>query len=435
MELSVHSHPPASLINGRATQFVASAKLHARRNAGVCIIFVAFVALVFKLAIAYNTIGTNDAVSFYIFAHSLSTHGLQWTYTQGAEWLPVGPIFNHPPLTAYYLQLIGWLSQTNIFQQYGVTFPFLLRLPGIVADFIVVLVLVRLSQRHAEYRLPAWALVLFACSPVSSMVSGFHGNTDSVMVMFLFLAAVCCSRSRLLLCGLFLGLSCQIKVISLLFLPIFLFVWLNRGSMIRFLGAFALTFLVLSWEPITKFPLLFVKNVLLYGSFWGNWGITYLLRLTGVPAFSRVNFMNLTTAQVVAATVLKIAIVAAVLAIAWRRRALEPIASLKSVGYAWIIFFALSPGVCPQYMVWLAPFALFVSPTFYAALTAACSVFLFSFYNTTAHGLPWYLAISKNHDSELPTILALLPWAIVLVGAVFFRKEVAAIEPSSAAPV
>jgi len=44
------------------------------------------------------------------------------------------------------------------------------------------------------------------------MISGFHGNTDSVMTMFLTLAAYFCWRERPWWCGLCFALSCQIKV-------------------------------------------------------------------------------------------------------------------------------------------------------------------------------------------------------------------------------
>ena len=70
---------------------------------------------------------------------SLVNHGLEWTY-QNAIW------FNHPPLTAYYLRAIYSLHHLPFLEASGITFPFLLRLPGIVADFVVVLLLLQ-NQR------------------------------------------------------------------------------------------------------------------------------------------------------------------------------------------------------------------------------------------------------------------------------------------------
>src|SRR6185295_10451006 len=166
---------------------IAASGLTARERLNrykACVIAAALVAFVAKLAIAYTTIGTNDAVTFYAFARSLSEHGLKWTYERGVVWLPNGPIFNHPPLTGWFLQLIRFLSYQQVFESNGLSFSFLLRFPGIVADFVVVCVLLRLSLRDPKLRDRATAIVVLALSPVSLMVSGFHGNTDSVMVMF-----------------------------------------------------------------------------------------------------------------------------------------------------------------------------------------------------------------------------------------------------------
>src|SRR5215472_14533005 len=77
------------------------------------LISIALLALCLKLAIAYTTLGTNDAVTFYTFARSLSEHGLKWTYERGVAWLPSGPIFNHPPMTAWFLKFIRFLSHLS----------------------------------------------------------------------------------------------------------------------------------------------------------------------------------------------------------------------------------------------------------------------------------------------------------------------------------
>src|SRR5438477_4109848 len=121
----------------------AQANERLTRNSGhaslLWITSAAVIALLFKLAIAYSTLGTNDAVSFYAFARSLSDHGLKWTYERGVAWLPNGPIFNHPPLTAYFLRFIYRLAHQGFFLDIGLNFPLLLRLPGITADCVVAL--------------------------------------------------------------------------------------------------------------------------------------------------------------------------------------------------------------------------------------------------------------------------------------------------------
>lgn len=396
-----------------------------------CIKALALVAAGLKIVIALNTFGTNDVAAFYAFARSLADHGLEWTYQNGVVWFSGFPIFNHPPLTAYYLQFISYLSHQEIFRSCGLTFPFLLRLPGIVADFIVVLVLVRLSETSARFRIPIWTLALFAVSPVSLMVSGFHGNTDPVMVMFLVLATYMCWRERPVLCGIFLALSCQVKVIPLLLLPIIFFFWMARRAAMRFTIPFVLLCVTMWAQPLFKFPTLFLKNVLSYGSFWGGWGISYWLRLTHWQQFDT-GFFNLPSAAAATALFLKLSIVAAVLVIGWRRRYLPGRAVIDSIACAWMFFFVFSPGISVQYMVWLAPFVLILSPTLYAWLTVTSSIFLFFFYNSLAGGLPWYLAISRNKPDELNLWMpwSLWPWATLIFGMVLLWKKSAAADPS-----
>jgi hypothetical protein len=374
-----------------------------------CIVALALVALTLKLAIAYNTIGTNDAVFFYGFAKVLSQHDLEWTY-QHSQY------FNHPPLTAYYLRGIYALTEQRWCQDIGVHFPFLLRLPGIIADFLVVLVLLRMTKM--DLHIPTWALALFALSPVSLMVSGFHGNTDPVMVLPLVCAAWMSLRSRPMLAGLFFALSCQIKIAPLLLLPAFVFFWLSQGKSREFLIPVAITTAILWLEPRVNFPMLFAKNVLAYGSYWGMWGITYCLRLTGLSEFSRVSFFDLELGQTLVITVLKIIIVIAALIMAWQRRHARGLAFVETLAWTWLMFFILAPGVCPQYLVWLAPFILLASPSLYTALAISSSIFLFAFYNITSGGLPWSVALAMDESSQHWIVWSLLPWSVLIAGAV-----------------
>src|SRR5437762_2584961 len=195
----------------RASKLLESMSMSPTRDLRTTfVVALALVAMTLKLALAYNTIGTNDAVFFYGFAKVLNEHGLEWTYAHSRY-------FNHPPLTAYFLRGVFVLTEQRWCQDLGIHFPFLLRLPGIMADFLVVLILLQTSKR--EIRIPSWALALFAVSPVSLMVSGFHGNTDPVMVLFLICAVWMCLRRQSMLAGLFFALSCQIKIVPLLLLP------------------------------------------------------------------------------------------------------------------------------------------------------------------------------------------------------------------------
>lgn len=385
------------------------------------IVALALVAMTLKLAIAYNTIGTNDAVFFYGFAKVLNEHGLEWTYAHSRY-------FNHPPLTACYLRGIFLLTERRWCQDLGIHFPFLLRLPGIIADFLVVLILLQFrkidppsqSSGVAGIRIPTWALALFALSPVSLMVSGFHGNTDPVMVLLLVCAVWMCLRNQAALCGLFFALGCQIKIVPLLLLPAFVFFWLSQHRSRPFLVTGGVTTVILWAQPLLNFPVLFAKNVLAYGSYWGLWGITYLLRLTRLPEFGKVSFVDLEPAQNVIVTVLKVIIVSGAIWLAWKSRQARGRVFVESLAWTWLIFFVFAPGVCPQYLIWFAPFILILSPTFYAAILVASSIFLFTFYNITSGGLPWKVALAMDEGMQHWTVWSLFPWLVIVAGAIAF---------------
>lgn len=375
------------------------------------IIVVAALAAALKILIALATFGTNDVVAFYEFAKAIETHGLTWTYEHSI-------LFNHPPLVGYLLRGLIWLTRQPALEQLGISFPFLLRLPGIIADFLVVLLLVVLGRQYPQLRPPAWALLLFAASPVSLMITGFHGNTDPILVLFLLLASIMAVRRHALLCGVFLALSCQVKIVPLLLLPIFFFYWIEQRRARWFLQAFAATSILCCLELLLRSPASLARNVLGYGSFWGIWGVTYCLRMTGVNDFSRASFLNLAPIQQLIMTILKLAIVLAILVLGWRRRKLSPPALFSSIGYAWLIFFVFSPAIAAQYLVWLAPFVLLLSPKFYAVLVAGSSIFLFALYTLSSGGFPWYFAHASNKLNLISAHWAVLPWLILLGGLI-----------------
>jgi hypothetical protein len=389
------------------------------RQQNVLIIGAALVAFMLKLGIAFNTFGTNDVAAFYMFGGSLREHGLEWTYRNGVIFFSNFPVFNHPPVTAYYLELIANLSKNPLLKDYGVTFPFLLRFPGIIADLVSVFVLMRIRDAVPNRQIPTWAILLFALSPVSIMVSGFHGNTDPVMVMFLVVSAYMCLCHRPMLGGIFFALSCQIKIVPLVFLPIPFFFWLKRGTAMRFIVPFTLLNIALWIQPLTEFPALFLRNVFSYNSYWGGWGISYWLKLTHWSQFNG-GFFNLPAAATIVSWTLKVGIICAVILIAWRRRQLSEELLLDSFAYAWIVFFVFAPSICAQYMVWLAPFILCLSPKFYGWLTVATALALFFLYNDLAGGLPWYIGIARNNSASSTAAWMIWPWAALLIGMIFF---------------
>ncbi len=352
----------------------------------------AFIALAAKLWIASTTLGTTDAFLFGVFGQVIEKRGLGYAYEHVR-------LFNHTPLIGEWAAWLFRASDGKV-QDYALS----LRVPGIVADFLSVLILLRLRQKTG--RPPVWALVLFALSPVSLMVSGYHGNVDPVLAVMLLVAAWMCVEEKPLLCGIALGLACQVKVAPLLVAPVFAAYWWPRKKFIVF-GAAASLLTLAGWAPaLLLAPEAFLRNVLGYSGYWGIWGWSYCLRASGNGMFQTVGMIDLHSAQTLAMAATKYFIIGAALWLSWRRRRDDVFFTLAGV---WAVFFVFAAGIAPQYFVWLAPFILMTSPRWYAALTAASAVYLFAFYNVISGGLPWSRGISQNHHIPLWG-----PWNLVL---------------------
>lgn len=374
------------------------------------VLIAAVVALLAKLVCAALTSGTNDADAFYNFGRFTWEHGLIAQYRATSE-------FNHTPLTGTFCALAYGVG-------HGAGFNFLLRLPGIVADFAVVLLLLR--RRETTGTPPMWVLLLLALSPVSFMVSGFHGNVDPVLAWLLVLAALECERGRAARCGLWLGLACQVKIIPLLVAPVLFFHWYARREARPFFLTAAAVILAGWAVPLLAIPQTFLRNVLGYSSNWGSWGVTYWLHQTALPAFAPTGFSGLTGTELAVMSALKLVIVVATLALAWRRRGLPAAEVWSTLALAWLLFFVFAPGIGAQYFVWLAPFLAIHSARGFAAFTAAASVFLFVFYNTISGGLPWWRALSTAELLPRWVAWSNLPWLTLVVILIASRPSLIA---------
>jgi hypothetical protein len=222
------------------------------------------------------------------------------------------------------------------------------------------------------------------------MVSGYHGNFDSIIAMFLFLAAYQCFRGRVDLCALFYALAVHVKIAPLILSPVFFFYWLHRGKGLRF---FVITnsLLFAVWIiPLLEYPKIFLHNVFGYGSYWGIWGITYWLCRLPNPQLHLISFYDLHPLQNHIMTGLKIVVVTGILIVAWRRRT-QPAADsiFATLSYSWAVFFVFSPGVLLHYLAWPSCIMLLHARRWWLFTLATNSFFLLWCYTVINHGFPW----------------------------------------------
>jgi hypothetical protein len=318
------------------------------------------IAAALKIYCAATTFGSCDVTIHCRFGQIVDSMGLDYMYRLDRN-------FNHPPVTGEFFGLIyhiaTWITPSAT-QAVPHSFPFLLRLPSIIADALALLILWRLHQKTGNP--PVWSLALFALSPVAFMVSGFHGNVDPIMVC-LFAAVF--------------GLSC-------------LAVWS---------------------EALVGSPFYFFRNVLGYSSYAGGWGITYWCVFFLRALHFDVTLQSLNRLLPLL-TVLKLVVVALAITLSWLRRKQSGSGFLGTIALCWICFAIFAPGFIPYYLVWMAPFVLLYSSPWYVILTVASSIYLFAYYNMMSHGIPWYASDPSVRPAwnDWGTI----PWFVVVAIAI-----------------
>ena len=124
------------------------------------------------------------------------------------------PPFMHPPFLLHMLRALEWLVQTT-----GMTFAFWLRVPGIFADSICLWVVWKLLGSRVQEPSIRWALLMLAGAPALILVSGFHGNTDTVMAMFVVLTVYLIEKGRDGQAGAAFALSMSFKLIPVIAIP------------------------------------------------------------------------------------------------------------------------------------------------------------------------------------------------------------------------
>jgi hypothetical protein len=152
-------------------------------------------AFLLKLLLAASTAGSNDARTWEYDLTALRTVGFTELYRSGVQFdSPTGRLsqrqaFIHPPAVLHRLRILG-----N---------GFWLRAICALADAGTLVLLWSMFRS----RVP---LLIVALSPVSILISGFHGNTDPIMMFFLVAAVFFAERTNASFAGLAFGLACSV---------------------------------------------------------------------------------------------------------------------------------------------------------------------------------------------------------------------------------
>lgn len=368
------------------------------------------VASAVKLYLALTTAGTLDAASFADHLSKIEQYGGLGAYhVRGVFDNP----FNSPPFMIHALRALGWLSRAT-----PLPFAFWLRLPCVAADAVSLALGWRLLARLQPGRDLTRPLLCVALSPVAVILSGFHGNTDPLMICLVVCAVWLVERGgrgRLagLWAGAVFGLALSVKVAPLVYAPAFLCYLPTWPRRLKFGAAAAGLWLALASPYVWQEPLTVARAVFGYGSLYGYWGWTYWLAHWQAATLTYAHAPHdVTGPHATYAAVGKWLLLGAVWALAyWLNRGGRRVPLFLQCGLVTALFLALTPGFGPQYLAWLVPWlgALALGPALVFQLLGG--VYLFVSYSCFI-----YRAAPPGYCTDLSEPLTMnLCWAAVLL--------------------
>lgn len=213
------------------------------RRASAVVIAVSAVAFVSKMILAAQSRGPADVRFFDAFAHAIAQVGPLRIYEHP---MPRLPVYNHPPLA-------GWmLLGMDELEQMGIPFGTLIRTPACLADFVSALLIFEIVRRRRSTGMALACSIGCALSPVLFATSGYHGNTDSVAIMFAIAAAyLLVDRRSPLGAGIAAALAISVKFIPIVAIPALIVTAARAGrpALIRFCAGMGALLLVI-WGPV-----------------------------------------------------------------------------------------------------------------------------------------------------------------------------------------
>ena len=345
------------------------------------ILIAAILSFAGKVAIASRTFGSTDALFWEANLQQLREAGPVALYESGTilrrdDGTPYHTeIFNHPPFILRLLSLGGWLSDHT-----GKPLRFWLRVMCALADLASTMLILAII-RGTQLAISPVAMFLVAASPISLLISGFHGNTDPIMMALLVLTVYLMHRGPPWLAGAALGLAAGIKIVPMLFAPA-LALSLPGGKRAVFLAGAIGVFFVGSLPILVEHPGLIWSHVFGYSPQTGIWGISRLVTAFATQAQARV-YAHLAKGVLL--------LVVGTVSVWLNVRRLQPPIILQC-GLLAFVLISLAPGFGVQYLAWLVPWACLLSWRQALAFHGTGGLFLTWFYTRAAHGFPWYLA-------------------------------------------
>jgi hypothetical protein len=410
------------------TQPALSARLSGYARLRAClrrvpiILVLAVAAFALKTAMAYLTYGTNDVTTWQLDLTKSKTRGAAALYREGVPFsydagrLSPVQVFSHPPSMIHLLRFWGLLAALT-----QLPLQFWMRFTCALADAGSLIVVWQMGREVPALRFQPAVLMLIAACPVSILISGFHGNTDPIMVFFLLVSIYLIETKRSSACaGSLMGLALAVKVVPVIFIPAAILYLPNLKSRLQFTLSAGAVFIFAGLPYIVTDSFLILHTISHYNSASGIW--PQAAALAGIDQELHKKIL-----------IASIGLVSA--AMNWSRARLPLFAQ---IGFLTALFLFFAPGFGVQYLAWTVPWFGYLGLAAGVGYYLLAGTALFVIYTYWSGGFPWYVATAFPM-SPRGTLLLSLCWrmtgVVMLLYMLVWLKQRAALSKGKSASI
>jgi len=322
----------------------------------------------------------------------------------------------HPylPLQMYWLGLARGISDSI-----HLPFPFVVKWLFILADLLIVVVIFLSLQKQTAIS-PVVGALLYSFHPIAIYVSAYHGQFDSLPMLFSLIALLLLT-SNTYLSPFFLGLGIWVKSWPVLALPAAMLAqqnWMRRFFYLLIVGMMPLAGILIYIGFINANWKMVLLRALGYNHGFGVWGYTFLIRLLVLWLGKGAALLNNYRAFGRFVTILAIGFV-------WFRVSRSEKNPIRLYLITLLSFLAFTHAFSIQYLVWVLPFSILNFQSEHIWLRRyliASFAYCFLVYNTLilrpaiTNLLPWPQAdIAIIIPASLPVWLVVVFWMIDLI--------------------
>jgi hypothetical protein len=306
--------------------------------------------LAIRILLAYEFHGTHHVGIELLAAERV--RGWDWVAVYGAA-----PPWTYPPLFLSWLVGASWLSDAS-----GLSFHLLAKLGPILADVgLALAIYTYLGWREAGERARLVGAGLVMLGPSFIATSGYHGQIDSVAILFAVLALMAweyaAQPGRAVRAGLLIGIGAAVKTVPLLLVPALI------GSSRSWREAVKLLAAALVIPALVLVPLWLggvdLHEVITYTGFPGLGGLSIVVDpalgwrwMTVLQPLAGGGTNGVGQALQDSSKVITLAALSAYLAFILRYRP----APVDAVALVWLVIYVFSPNFFLNYLVWGLPF-------------------------------------------------------------------------------